>query len=186
MESAVIGLIGVVVGALLSGTTTFIMAQRAEARQARAAARLLEAELRSVAEDLNLLTAALTDDNVADLRALLRLPPQRAWDAHKPLLAAVLTSPEWYAVAAAYESLDYLRVASSIDDYFSDDGRRVHDLIRFLLKELASRVQAGASAVSRLAGNPQPQAQTEPIRAMFLRELRARGQSSDDDQEPQG
>lgn len=152
MGPAIIGLIGVFIGALLSGTATFIMARRAEARQARAAARLLETELRTVAGDLYQLTTALKyPDDYADWRTMLRLPPQRAWDAHKALLATVLTSPEWYAVATAYESLDALRAAGSLSDLFVDEGRRIsHADIRDLFIDLVDQVQAGASAVSGL------------------------------------
>ena len=173
MGEAVIGLIGVVVGALLSGSATFLMARRQEARQAQAAARLLEAELRSAAGDLILLRASLqVANNYADLRGQLRLPPQPAWKEHKPLLAVVLTPSEWYAVAAAYESIDSLRAASSRDEFFINDGRAVyHEAIRELLLELAETVQAGAAAVSRLAGNPSPQPKAPALRDAFIRIL---------------
>lgn len=49
MAAAAIGFVGVIVGALMSGFATFFMARRTERRQARAAARLLEVELRDVA-----------------------------------------------------------------------------------------------------------------------------------------
>jgi hypothetical protein len=178
MGQAVIGLIGVIVGALISGTGTFLLARRQEARQARAAARLLEVELRAVAADLHLLRESLqASDSHGDLRSGLRLPPQPAWTEHKPLLAAVLTASEWYAVAAAYESIDSLRAASSKDELFIKGGRDVfHEAVRELLLDLAEKVQAGAAAVSRLAGNPQPQPQAPAIREALIKLLRTTDQ----------
>jgi hypothetical protein len=183
MGSAVVGLVGVIVGALLSGSTAFLMARRGEAQQARAAARLLEAELRSVAGNLHLLIASLkVTDNYADLRELLRLPPQTAWDGHKPLLAATLGATEWYAVAAAYESIDTLRAASATDGLFLDEGRRVvHTAIRDLLVDLANNVQAGAAALSRLAGNPHPETESPALREALVNWLRAEDMGSNDD-----
>jgi hypothetical protein len=52
MGQAVIGLIGVIIGGLLSGTATFLLARQQEALQAQVAARILEAELRSTARSV--------------------------------------------------------------------------------------------------------------------------------------
>jgi hypothetical protein len=174
MGEAAIGLIGVIVGALISGAATFLLARRQEARQAQAAARLLEAELRSTAGDLLLLRASLqVEDNYADLRSQLRLPQQPAWKEHKPLLATVLTPSEWYAVASAYESIDSLRAASSREELFVRGGRAVfHDALREVLLELTDTVQAGAAAVSRLAGNPDPQPKPPAFRDALIRLVR--------------
>jgi hypothetical protein len=49
MGAAVVGLVGVVIGGLVSGGATFVMARRQEQRKARMAARLLEDELRGYA-----------------------------------------------------------------------------------------------------------------------------------------
>jgi hypothetical protein len=85
MGPAIIGLVGVVVGALVSGAASFLMARRGEQQQARAAARLLESELTTVGSRLRVLNAGLErgSDNLTDLRPLVRFPPQEAWQTHR-------------------------------------------------------------------------------------------------------
>jgi hypothetical protein len=99
----------------------------------------------------------------------------RLWDDHKALLAATLRSSEWYAVAGAYQSLEVLRAASqSTELLFTEDGHVYHTAIADLLVELAGDVQAGAKAVSRLAGNPDPDEVRTTLQGHLARALRER------------
>jgi hypothetical protein len=94
MGVALVGLLGVVVGAIISGGVTFVMARRADAREARTAARLLETELRTLAHAAGLLIRhpwasdkpvdALTS---SDLRAAIHVPPPRLWQEYQGVLA---------------------------------------------------------------------------------------------------
>src|SRR5690349_24072121 len=111
MAPAIVGLVGVIVGAMLSGALTLLTTRRSDKRQARAAGRLLESELRSIAQQLLLMRNDLArqaglrmKESRTILRELFRLPPTVAWETHKSLLASLLTTAEWYAVAKAYES----------------------------------------------------------------------------------
>src|SRR5205814_1069295 len=107
MAPAIVGLVGVIIGAMLSGALTLLTARRSDKRQARAAGRLLESELRSIAQQLLLMRNDLRmKESPTVLRELFRLPPTVAWEAHKSLLASLLTTAEWYAVAKAYESVE--------------------------------------------------------------------------------
>ena len=101
MGQALIRLTGVVVGALLSGDATYLMARRVDSRKARAAARLLEAELQPIARSLAVLQQGMSravDREAA--RKILHLPDARLWEDHQSVLAEVLGSDDWYALAA--------------------------------------------------------------------------------------
>ena len=169
MGPALVGLVGVIVGALVSGGATYMMARRADARQARAAARLLEAELQAVVEQLGELGQAIAfrdefarraedeserDEisNAWDLKSMLRIPQPRLWEKHKSLLADVLSAADWYALAKAYQSIDDLRVISSSERWFTAQGEFIHHAIEEVVTDLGNEIQAGATAVSRLAG----------------------------------
>lgn len=149
MGQALIGLAGVIVGALLSGGATYVMARRAEARRARAAARLLEGELRPAARWLHAFRAALAlaateHDAVGEL---LLLPDPRLWDDNKSMLADVLKADDWYALVAAYDSIDILRRITQIASRASPS---YIDLA--ILEPAILLVEGGAEAVSHLAG----------------------------------
>lgn len=179
MGPALMGLTGVAVGALLSSLAAFSMARRAERRQARAAARLLEAELRHVVGRLQLLTSNLAMPNgqslgpsksprFSDFQSLLNVPKPRLWDEHRATLATVLPSDDWYAGATAYESIDALRGAATAAGLFLDEGQIAHSAIGELLTTLATEAQVGAEAVARLAGNPRSTATGSTLRDMIV------------------
>jgi hypothetical protein len=95
-----------------------------------------------------------------DLPEVISLPPTVAWEAHKSLLASLLTTADWYAVATAYESVQILRAISKSDSLFVSEGRiPAHEVVTKFLMELITAIQAGAEAASRLAGNPDPNPQ---------------------------
>jgi len=173
-------MIGVIIGALLSGSLSLLTARRSDKQQARGVARLLESELRSVAQDLYLAQLALQmRDNSTDLRTLFHLSPTTAWDAHRSLLASLLTTEEWYAVARAYESIDLLRGAASTNSLYVNEGRRLyHTAIAEVLIDLIAHVQAGAGAVSRLAGNPNPDPSPPVLRDYLAKAMKASQRSS--------
>jgi hypothetical protein len=142
----------------------------------------------TVSSALRVLTKSIAagSDNLTDLRPLLRVPPQQAWQTNRAILAATLIASEWYAVARAYESLDLLRRAST-DDLFVDDGRRLfHRFVEDLVLDLANTVQAGAAALSRLAGDPHPRAESSTLEDRFRDSFVAytAGQSSTSDPGP--
>jgi hypothetical protein len=139
------------------------MARRVERRQARTAARLLEAELREIVGRLDPWTSAPIADSqglqlsasfrLAALRDLLKAPKSELWEEHRATLAAVLPADDWYAMATAYESIDALRgAAAGSESLFLEDGQPIHPVVGDLLTQLAVEAQAGADAVARLAG----------------------------------
>jgi len=162
MGAALIGFVGVLVGGLLSGGATFLMAHRAEKRRARASARLLESELKSVAANVSAFHRDLADaareapmlpSNTREVVFLLPLPSTELWKEHEARLAEVLEPKDWYAVTGAY---DRITVLNSVVGVGSEPARgfvlmsELWDYIDDSLDDM----KAGFAAVSRCAGGP--------------------------------
>lgn len=99
MAEAIFGLVGVVIGALVSGGVAFAIARRTETRKALASARLVQDELTAAAYEL---TAPLQAFAVA------RLSQQR-WIDHQGVLAEALNTQEWTYVTRAYSQMEGLK-----------------------------------------------------------------------------
>jgi hypothetical protein len=93
VTEAIIGLVGVVVGGVLTGVIQAVQQWRNDRIEARAAARLLSAEL-SV-QDLFLRSG------VGD-----KPPPVGAWPQYRAVMARALEDKAWQAVAGAYAELE--------------------------------------------------------------------------------
>jgi hypothetical protein len=170
MVAALIGIIGVFVGALTSGAVAWWQTQRASAAKRRAAARLVEAELRVAAGQLQWLRAtlmpdALSDVSPADRREALALladgPTPTAWPEHRYLLAKTLNPGDWYAVVQAYEALETLRSpvtaeAMTREREGVDFPRLSEAMDGYMLALWAKKVLDGAKALSALAGAKRP------------------------------
>jgi hypothetical protein len=166
MVVALIGVIGVLVGALASGAVAWWQARQASAAKRLAAARLVEAELRVAAGRLEWLRASLLPDalgNVtpADRREALLLfangPAPTAWPEHRYLLAKTLDAGDWYAVVQAHEALETLRNPVTAEAMTqARSGEKFPALSEsmdgYMLALWAEKVLAGAKAISALAG----------------------------------
>jgi hypothetical protein len=131
---AIIGLIGVIVGGLLSAVASYLSARSLEgtkiAAYRRAAARLVNQELKRASHTLALGAGRrpLRESgrapsaqpgvalNRADWRTLKwdldeRLPQvsSEVWEAHPPALAEALHDSEWQAVEKAYDELSLVQ-----------------------------------------------------------------------------
>ena len=96
MTAAVFGLVGVVIGALITGGTNYVLQVRAERREIRAAARLMLQELTNTG-------AAIRYAIELDDREFLRgATSEDEWRTHHLLLARHLSDEEWDAVALGY------------------------------------------------------------------------------------
>jgi hypothetical protein len=102
MAEAVFGLVGVVIGALVSGGVAFAIARRTEARKALASARLVQDELTAAHHELA---------NPWPVLALDRVSQQR-WVDHQGVLAEALDTQEWTYVARAYSQVEGLKNAA--------------------------------------------------------------------------
>jgi hypothetical protein len=103
MSGALIGLIGVVVGAALSGGVTWFMARRTDARQTRAAARLVQDELGEIYSYAHLhVYLAHAGSQSPTTFAEFSL---EAWDKQRGILAENLADDAWLKVAIAYRNV---------------------------------------------------------------------------------
>lgn len=120
MTEAIFGLVGVLVGAFITAWTAYFLARRTEKAKARAAARLLENDLKRMQGYLHAWYTRSEEllqsrpDRAAELRASRaeRLLPRLqdaldSWKAYRPLLAeAVLDNKDWDRIAPAYDWLN--------------------------------------------------------------------------------
>ena len=100
MTGAIFGLLGVIVGGVLTGAVEALRESRAQRASSRAAARLLSAEL-SVQE-------AILQRRAGEASArpeVDRLPAVIDWPEQRVVMAKTLDDPTWIAVAGAYANL---------------------------------------------------------------------------------
>jgi hypothetical protein len=96
VTAAIFGLVGVVIGALITGGTNYVLQVRAERREIRAAARLMLQELTNTG-------AAIRYAIELNDREFLRgATSEDEWNRHHLFLARHLSDEEWDAVALAY------------------------------------------------------------------------------------
>ncbi len=157
MEQAIFGLVGVIIGGVITGLGPYFLATRADRRRARAAARLLEAELRAITSYLGLAADERRHEPRADRDALYlaaitsSLPSVRLWEAHRATLSEVLSAKEWHALSLAYEAIAALRGIDS-RNLVTDDGQIFDSpYLQVVLGEFIRDIESGAEAVSRLA-----------------------------------
>src|SRR5690349_21624673 len=100
--TAVIGLVGVVIGALATGGMAFLMERRRERRSIRAAARIVQQEL------VEGMTAAgqiyLFEDGAVVTRSIFI--GKSSWLRHQYALAEALSDPEWDELVVASKNRD--------------------------------------------------------------------------------
>jgi hypothetical protein len=158
MEQAIFGLVGVVVGGLVSGGATYLMARRGERRRERAAVRLVEAELRHGANVAEYVLPPLLKDASAGSpqlvnsmrKALTGLPPPNAWNEYRGQLAELLDARDWYALADSYEALHALQ---NLDwnELTTAQGLIYQTAIRDALSEFLADLERGAKASAAMS-----------------------------------
>jgi len=148
MTAAIFGLIGVVIGALITGGTNYVLQVRAERREIRAAARLMLQELANTGSAIRY---ALKLNDREFLRGATH---EDEWHRHHMLLARHLSDEEWDAVALGYGEgatahtlLDGLQADQwqpEAEEILKERGRRMPGLAH-------ARTQEG---FGRCAGDP--------------------------------
>jgi hypothetical protein len=116
MTGAIFSLIGVVVGGLLTAAIQAVQQGRSDRATARAASRLLSAELSEQHVFLDTLinqgTAIPTD---------AELPAVSAWPEYRAVMARRLDDETWQAVAGAYVELSMFHSERTLDPRALDD-----------------------------------------------------------------
>ncbi len=145
---AIFGLVGVAVGAILTGAVEWIREARRDRRRARAAARLLRSDLFLVSR---ILRNAISD---RALPGFIDVTP-RSWLEQRDLLASELKDDEWIIVSGGCSRLQTLAEFVSRIAKPQDRGRLSNNDIPRLDKALTDLVRAH-DALGRLAEDGRP------------------------------
>jgi hypothetical protein len=125
VTEAIIGLVGVIVGAVVTAGLDWLRQSRREAAEAIVARRLVGLELTLA---LNMLRIAHADGRWWPDAIRLRTD---AWEAHKSILAASMPEQEWSMLATAFVGIDYMsqvRVGTASRD-LSDHATELGELL---------------------------------------------------------
>jgi hypothetical protein len=102
VTAAIFGLLGVIVGGVLSGLVTWRIERLRERQEARAAARLAHVELGDARSGFDAYAFRPGPDTMVQLVSLL---VDNVWHEQRGVLARVLDPAEWLAVSAAYAQI---------------------------------------------------------------------------------
>jgi len=128
LSDAIFGLVGVVIGGLLTGALQVFQQRRSDRAEARAAARLLSAEL---SEQLQYLDALVKQDPA--VRGNEHAPTISAWPKYRAAMARLLDDRTWQAVAGAYVELSRMNSSQALDppaldELVQDAHKRLQDV----------------------------------------------------------
>ncbi len=108
--AAIFGLIGVVVGALVTGGVDVFLARRHEEADKRQAKRMIATEIHTLWVHLGLLSGTRKTPNVPADVFELRFLPTELWTAHRASLARAITEDrEWGELFVFYDNVTLLR-----------------------------------------------------------------------------
>lgn len=171
MTAPLIGLLGAIAGALLTGTINWWQTRRTTDVRRRAATRFVETELRLNAGRLQWLGETLMPDALGDVSPAERrdalvlfgeVPAPTAWVNHQQLLAETLNSEQWYSIAQAYEAIETLRHPVTADAMSQHNNSLLSQAMDgYMVAMWGRRVIDGARLASTLAG-AQPIGGMEP------------------------
>jgi hypothetical protein len=183
VTQAIFGLLGVLIGGLIAAGAPFVLARRTERVKARASARLLEDELRTMRSSLHRHAEVVADElrekspESARLKAaredLRRSLTLDSWHEHRPLLAETLDTNDWYDLASAYRWVeDTQRIFEERAAVGARAGAevRVPKIVDVAMTHEMHLLDAGIRALERLAGRPRSQLEPNPLPDFFLPE----------------
>jgi hypothetical protein len=166
MSEAVIGLVGVVIGGLLTGGVNFLLEHRREKRSGQAASRLVHAALTSTT---TFVEASLVERMwMGDPREGLA---DDVWVEHRNAIAEAPAFDGWYPVSLAWSFITQLRRLTELfDEGPGDDPMQERDEEFFRLGLLMLRIADTAlldyakteSYDTNSKGEADPEAETEP------------------------
>src|SRR6478752_5833487 len=144
VATAVIGLIGVVIGAGMSGLVQWLMMRRSDRLAARTAARVVRYELRQYRELLQFLIGARHWDTA------YWISPIR-WREHQTTLASACASDEWSKIEMAYSGIEIVDSWHRQPPDSSSPPNVESDPQRSGMPTVLSNIEAGMKALDRLA-----------------------------------
>lgn len=138
-------LLGVIVGAVAAAGTDFALTHRRERADARAGARLVQANLRDAEDTLDTSEVFEVWGEGMDL-------PTEAWDAHRAVLASALDADSWDAVANAASTLKRLNARATRELARYDDPVPMSGVWVAQVEQARGEVLAAYNALCRIAG----------------------------------
>jgi hypothetical protein len=127
MTAAIFGLLGVLVGALVTGFVNYVLERRRELVEARAAARLMRSEVVAAGE------AVATTLEEGEWPISYRPTWRESWIAYRRALAGRLPGEDFEAVARAYARMDQLQ--GGFETGRPPDERALSDVDRKHMKQ---------------------------------------------------
>jgi len=119
VSAAIFGLIGVVVGALVTGGVDYVMQRRREKAELRQARRVVAGELSDLWYQLETITAGD--------RWPGEVPEEwfasRMWEAHRPVLASQLSDEDWNELARIYSIATKFRAMFGAGEALTDEDK---------------------------------------------------------------
>jgi hypothetical protein len=146
MTTALFGLLGVVVGGVLTGMVTYALERVRTKRAARAASRLLVEDLHSALMFANTVKGKGTWQVLSpDAVERTFVEPAAVWLKHRELLASTLSGKEWVALSLAYGEGLGLLYSLYLDGTHNGSERDspIPPWMDFLLLAAISRISPG-------------------------------------------
>ena len=143
MTTAIVGLVGVIIGGIINGAVTALLQRRTERADRRSAARLVRSELVRF-HSLALEAARRSPDDLPQLRNAT----PTLWQGHRATLARALGDEQWELVARAYGHVDALVSVLVFEPNGGLEEWRGREAQR-LLAGMVGPVEAAVSILSR-------------------------------------
>jgi hypothetical protein len=156
MTEAIFGLMGVVLGALLSGVISHWIEATRERKDAIVASRLVSQEISMIHGEVG----SWIDSRYVPDNLVLK---QESWDAYKQILARSLPSPDWDMVAATYTWV-HLMTTDPHPGHIHDDRLSLFESIR-------TEVKGGILSLEPLVEEMKPRV---PLRIRLQRRRKVR------------
>lgn len=157
MTEAIFGLIGVVIGAFLSGAVALAVEARRERRDCIVASRLVSDEISTLSVEVGFwIKEKAVSDDIWPL-------PRSSWDEHRAALARTLPAPDWEMVSATYTWVDLLNGDPP-------DGKHVSEHIQYY-ESIHTEMVGGIKSLAPLVEGMRPRV---PLRIRYLRRRKVR------------
>lgn len=139
MTTAIVGLLGVIVGGVLNGVVGWRLDLARQRRAGRAAARLVRSELNAILSEVEIAA------NFGDWRAYENVSSEH-WQAHRTLLAETLSYDEFEIVSTAFVDTSLWRRQGRTEDRdMDDDTKRLIGISCDLLRDAMRHLEGHAN-----------------------------------------
>lgn len=153
MTAAIVGFLGVIIGAFMNGIVSARVEIARRHREARVGGRLVHAELQAIHRELDFIGSVDPPIGV-DLQMLDPNLKMTDWDSHRAVLADMLSFEEFSTVTSTYlDAGAWLHTARQYPDARPDSR---------LLKESADGAAASLAVLERVARDPERRWWTAP------------------------